>query len=499
MQGGSRAGSTGFSLKQQLALVNRHTNGYEKRWKLPTFKTYRREAIAAGFIATDHRGRKKRASKARGRRYTVLHLPDCDMGNRSLQAIENTSDNGAFSSLVSFVDYIARKAGFSRTVSQPSRTVSNPSRSVFKLSSPRASLLTLSDNSETKTTKRERPSSNASSKDRRQESSPSHALSRDSRNRVESESNEPSQADPTKSAQAKSKSATNEATTLTGELVAEFNRQAENHGIAKREKETTELTRAVKATGETLEELRRVVVGLFGENADHRDIDQRLWFLKQGYGIRSAIKRLETRDRLRAFAEPFEQEDRIGGGLDEGDRITACAESHAGAHTPGALKEREDGRFACGFGCGFSKSGDVRAYELKQSKRERAFMAGFVRWDASANEVRFEKTGRDRLRKKLGEVALAEGLAPLADAEIQRGWGTLNGHLIGASHKTEANKLPAVVLNWFENELRSGYRRKRSEPAGYQGLRDYAAEYAEEGAISVGELFGLPSGERKPA
>ena len=360
---------------------------------------------------------------------------------------------------------------------------------------------------------------NASSKDRHQ------ALSRNSRDRVENESNEPSQANPTESAQvettrAKSKSATSEATTLTGEIVAEFNRQAEDHGIAKREKATPELARAVSATGETLEELRRGVVGVFAENTDHRDDEQRLWFLKQGYGIRSAIKRLETRDRLRAFA-PFEQ-DKARAGLDDGDRKTVCAESNAGAHAPGALKKREDGRFACGFACGFNKSADVRAYELRASNCERALMDGFVRWDSSASEVRFEKTGRGRLRKKLDKVALAEGLAPLADAEIQRGWGTLNGHLIGSPHKTEGNILPAFVLNWFQNELRSQYRRKRSEPAGYQGIRDFFATEMARGDTdepidrlaelfgapedenetysgSLDELFGLPSGERKPA
>jgi len=98
------------------------------------------------------------------------------------------------------------------------------------------------------------------------------------------------------------------------ELVSELNAHAESHGWKLRERETPELERAyarARAEGETPETLRAVGIGLFYENPEHRNPDQRYWFLKQGYRLANALKRQETRDRFRAFGEPIIERERI--------------------------------------------------------------------------------------------------------------------------------------------------------------------------------------------
>jgi len=105
--------------------------------------------------------------------------------------------------------------------------------------------------------------------------------------------------------------------TTTTELVADFNARAEAKGLPNRERVTPGLEKAIAETGETVEQLRPVVVGLFYENPDDRDPKQRLWHLQKRYGIASALKRLETRDRFRDLGKPVLESERLDAELEQ--------------------------------------------------------------------------------------------------------------------------------------------------------------------------------------
>lgn len=106
--------------------------------------------------------------------------------------------------------------------------------------------------------------------------------------------------------------------------------------------------------------------------------------------------------------------------------------------------------------------------KVKRKKRDRAAKAapphplfGLVSWDKEKREVHIEQNGYGLLIGKLATLAKHEGLAHrLSDAEWQEGWGRLNGHLMGNPFKTGPKTLPAIVLNWFETDL----RRKNNHP-----------------------------------
>lgn len=103
LQGGPRAGSTQFTLEEQLAYVNKHTHKWERRWTLRTLERYRQEAKRAGFVKTESCNR--RASRRASRRiddgeqrtkrgsWTRLILPDCDLG---AQSTTGPPENGAW-------------------------------------------------------------------------------------------------------------------------------------------------------------------------------------------------------------------------------------------------------------------------------------------------------------------------------------------------------------------------------------------------------------------
>ena len=361
MQGGPRAGSTGFSLAQQLVLINKHTARHENRWRLPTLKTYRREATKAGFVSTEHRGRKKRTSTARGRRYTVVHIPDTDMGALSPQKKENTGDKGAFSTLVRFADFLARKLQPSRLVFQPSCAVFQPSSTRHKEEPCRDVLETKRERQRELAYLREQPS---------KATEPSLSEGREAKKQKRRE--ERTRAKPNPVPSSGNSPRPPEAPAIAAALVSEFNRLSRAHDNSRRERVTPELERTVAASGETLEQLLDVVVGLFGENAGHRDQSQRLWFLKQGYGIGNAIKKFDTRERLRAHAAAYLELERADAEAGEADRKTECAEEHEGTHTPRALEAGDDGRFECAHRCGFSISAALRAYGLEQDEAHRA-------------------------------------------------------------------------------------------------------------------------------
>lgn len=118
----------------------------------------------------------------------------------------------------------------------------------------------------------------------------------------------------------------------------------------------------------------------------------------------------------------------------------------------------------------------ARALELKavaKEKRSRAAKAapphplkGLVSWDKEKREVRFEEGTRGQggwaqLDNQLALVTIREKLRyGLTKPEMQEGWGRLNGHLMGNPFKTNPKTLPAIVLNWFETDL----RRKNNHP-----------------------------------
>jgi DNA-binding MarR family transcriptional regulator len=84
-----------------------------------------------------------------------------------------------------------------------------------------------------------------------------------------------------------------------------------------------------------------------------------------------------------------------------------------------------------------------------------------VAWDKERREVRITASGRRALQRSLTRLEADERLEhSLTEAEMQEGWGRLNGHLMGNPFKTNPKTLPAIVLNWFETDL----RRKNNHP-----------------------------------
>lgn len=87
--------------------------------------------------------------------------------------------------------------------------------------------------------------------------------------------------------------------------------------------------------------------------------------------IRHALKNPENYERysgsgaIEVIRESAREEDALG------DRTAKCEERNAGAHRPAELVEGDDGRFECAHKCGFSKSADLRSYELKRDEKRR--------------------------------------------------------------------------------------------------------------------------------
>ena len=86
---------------------------------------------------------------------------------------------------------------------------------------------------------------------------------------------------------------------------------------------------------------------------------------------------------------------------------------------------------------------------------------GLVSWDKEGRRVRFHDRSREFIRGRLLDIAKEEGLKHLLDdGEMHEGLSRLNGHLMGNPFKTNPKTLPAIVLNWFETDL----RRKNNNP-----------------------------------
>lgn len=109
------------------------------------------------------------------------------------------------------------------------------------------------------------------------------------------------------------------------------------------------------------------------------------------------------------------------------------------------------------------RSEEVSEEEVKKKRGKRAKkpapphpLNGLVSWDKEKREVRFGTDGVKRLNEKLACL----NLGTLTVGELQEGWGRLNGHLMGNPFKTNPKTLPAIVLNWFQTDL----RRKNNNP-----------------------------------
>lgn len=114
------------------------------------------------------------------------------------------------------------------------------------------------------------------------------------------------------------------------------------------------------------------------------------------------------------------------------------------------------------------RSEEVSEEEVKKKRGKRSAKASpphllseHVRWDKEGRRIRFSPQGPLLIRSALADLVREEKLGVfLSEAEMQEGLGRLNGHLMGNPFKTNPKTLPAIVLNWFETDL----RRKNNNP-----------------------------------
>lgn len=144
--------------------------------------------------------------------------------------------------------------------------------------------------------------------------------------------------------------------------------------------------------------------------------------------------------------------------------------------TPCATKSPQPQPEASTYAAHIRSEDEVKT-KVKRKKRDRAAKAapphplsGLVSWDKESRQVRLEvheredgvwREGEETLKDQVRITANREKLPlRLTNAEWQEGWGRLNGHLMGNPFKTGPKTLPAIVLNWFETDL----RRKNNHP-----------------------------------
>lgn len=98
-----------------------------------------------------------------------------------------------------------------------------------------------------------------------------------------------------------------------------------------------------------------------------------------------------------------------------------------------------------------------------------------ITWDKKKRKVEFNEEAKRELADHLTQIAEEEKLRPLERSELQRGWGRLNGHLLRNSRCRGPKSLPAIAVNWFENDLRD-QNRVRGSPAKRQKADDILDE-----------------------
>lgn len=83
-----------------------------------------------------------------------------------------------------------------------------------------------------------------------------------------------------------------------------------------------------------------------------------------------------------------------------------------------------------------------------------------ITWEKKNQKVVFVGETREALSEHLQQIATEEKLRPLSRAEAQRSWGRLNGYLIKPQNSRcrGPKSLAAIVVNWFENDLRDSNR-----------------------------------------
>lgn len=101
-----------------------------------------------------------------------------------------------------------------------------------------------------------------------------------------------------------------------------------------------------------------------------------------------------------------------------------------------------------------------------------------IGWDKKGQKVTFTEETREALSNHLQQIAAEEKLRPLTRIEAQRSWGRLNGYLIKPQNSRcrGLKSLAAIVVNWFENDLRDANRIRG--PTSKQNAADVAFDEA---------------------
>ncbi len=147
---------------------------------------------------------------------------------------------------------------------------------------------------------------------------------------------------------------------------------------------------------------------------------------------------------------------------------------------------------------------EVKKEEVKRKRGKRAKkpapphpLNGLVYWDKEKRQVRFEGKGQEVLIKEIDDTVARENLmSPLSKEEMQLGWGKLNTHLVGAPFKTSPRTLPAIVLGWFQTDLRqknlrssSGQRKSLAQRIDEKIIERAQDGYEEEGGAGAIDDF----------
>jgi len=85
-----------------------------------------------------------------------------------------------------------------------------------------------------------------------------------------------------------------------------------------------------------------------------------------------------------------------------------------------------------------------------------------IGWDKKGQKVTFNEEAKGELSQHLKQIADEENLRPLTRAEGKRTQGRLNGYLLKPQNSRcrGPKSLAAIVVNWFENDLRDANRFK---------------------------------------
>jgi hypothetical protein len=106
-----------------------------------------------------------------------------------------------------------------------------------------------------------------------------------------------------------------------------------------------------------------------------------------------------------------------------------------------------------------------------------AWHAG-IKWNKEKNKAEVSEDAWREVSGQLQELARADGLPLLSNAEYKLSMNKLNGHLIGNPHK-RGKTLPAIMRNWFETDMRTKAQRVGKQSPAAEELATEAAWEAE--------------------